>query len=192
MQRRIITGLLASTLAVCSAVSLAAERSYGPLPIEQQMQRMQSELGLTDEQARQINAIQQAQHDRMNTLRNGIHAQIRSVLTDEQTAGFDQMQQRPHGDKPMNGQRPPPPDGQMQPPPPHNGRGKMATRMQQELGLTSEQANQIENIRQSERAEMKKLRQETDARIRQVLTIDQTEKFDQMHMRGFEKRHFQR
>lgn len=203
MKQLLVVTLLAGTLAACGAAPTTPDGAPGgPAQAGRHMARMQADLGLTAAQASQINAIEQAQRNKMDYLRNSTHARIRAVLTAEQAAKYDQMQQqRPRGDMRQDGQwqrqrgdmRQ---DGQGQQRPQRmqnnrNGMG-MTGRMQQELGLSDVQVSQINNIQQSERSQMQALQNETQAQIRALLTAEQAAKFDQMRPQRFGGDRFQR
>ncbi|MBU0656175.1 MAG: hypothetical protein KJ914_13725 [Gammaproteobacteria bacterium] len=186
MKQLLVMTLLAGTLAACGAAPSAMDGAPGgPPQAGRQMARMQAELGLTDAQASQISAIEQSQRNRLDYLRNSSHVRIKALLTPEQAVKFDQMRQQ----GPRGGMRQ---DGQWQRPPQMDGRSGMQDRMQQELGLNVTQVSQIQEIQQSERAQMQALQSETHAQIRQVLTAEQAAKFDQTRSRRFGGDRFQR
>ena len=199
MKQLLVMTLLAGTLAACGAAPSAMDGTPGgPPQAGRQMARMQAELGLTDAQASQISTIEQSQRNRMDYLRTSSQARIKALLTPEQAVKFDQMrQQGPRGDMRQDGQWQRPrgdmrQDGQWQRPPQMDGRGGMQDRMQQELGLNATQASHIQEIQQSERAQMQALQSETQAQIRQVLTAEQAAKFDQTRSQRFGGDRFQR
>ncbi|MEB4591584.1 hypothetical protein VSS37_11380 [Candidatus Thiothrix sp. Deng01] len=194
--------LLAGVL-ISSGAAIAASQGDVPPGQGRQMERMQTELGLTEAQVSQITAIETAQRDKMQALHEGFQAQIKALLTAEQAAKFEQLQQRrgpPGGMKGgqrqappdgamapgMDGQNPPPPDGAMGPgmggQPPQPMQGRMAERMKTVLGLSDGQASQIAAIQQQQRTEMEALRTETQTLIKQALTAEQAAKFEQMRL----------
>lgn len=201
MKQLLVVTLLAGTLAACGAAPTTTDGALGgPVQAGRHMARMQTELGLSDAQASQISSIEQAQRNKMDYLRNSTKARIRAVLTAEQAAKFDQMQQqRPRGDMRQDGQRQRGDmrqDNQRQQRPQRmqndrNGMG-MSERMQQELGLNNVQVSQINSIQQSERAQMQALQSETQAQIRAVLTAEQAARFEQMRPQRFGGDRFQR
>lgn len=193
--------LLMSVLAgVLMSTTVAAQGDLPPPDAAGQIERMQSELGLTDSQVSQITSIEAAQQEKMKALHDNFQAEINSILSAEQAAQLDQMQaqhQPPGGAGMTDDQRPPPPGdagmaGGQRPPPPPNGdkgpsmggqppkAGDMAARMKTELGLTDEQAAQLETLHQQQRTQMDALRTETRQLIQQVLTTEQATAFEQM------------
>ena len=188
--------LLAITLLATSLVSLqamAAPNGTPPSP-EQRMEQLQSELGLTDTQVAQIQAIQQAERTQMDSLRNSFDQQITAILTAEQAEKFKTMQQqRPQEGRPQGkNAMPPPADGDMsQPPappadgarPPQGGKDDMLAKLKTDLGLTDEQATQLATIQQEQRKQMEALRADTQAQIKAVLTAEQAAKFQQLQPR---------
>ncbi|EIJ33622.1 hypothetical protein [Thiothrix nivea] len=193
--------LLMSVLAgVLMSATIAAQDEIPPPAPAGQTERMQNELGLTDSQVSQINSIEAAQREKMQALHDDFQTKINSILSAEQAAQLEQMQaqHQPPGNGGMaGGQRPPPPGnagmsgGQRPPPPPTGDKGTgmggqppeaggMAERMQNELGLTDEQAAQLAPLQQQQRTQMDALRTETRQLIKQVLTAEQTTAFEQM------------
>lgn len=187
MKKRLILILLAGSLGMASAMAMP-DAPVGTPPDEgQRYARMQTDLGLTTEQASQVQTIETAQREKMEALRVAGHEQIAALLTAEQAAKFEQMAgQRPQGRMPGNGQRPP---ERGNPPPDGMGRGGkdpvsgMMARMKTDLGLSDEQATQIEAIQQAQRTQMDALHTETQTLIKQVLTVEQLVRFEQMEQR---------
>lgn len=193
MKQLLVMGLLAATLTACGAAPSSPEGAAGgQAQADRHLARMQSDLGLSAAQASQISAIEQAQRNKMDYLRNSSQARIKGLLTPDQAAKYDQ-QQRQRGMR-RDGQQPPRADMQQNGQWQHqDGRGNsMENRLQQELGLTPQQASEIASIQQADRAQMQALQNETQAQIRQVLTAEQAAKFDQMRPQRFGGDHFQR
>lgn len=193
MKQLLVMGLLAVTLTACGAAPSSPEGAAGgQAQADRHLARMQSDLALSAAQASQISAIEQAQRNKMDYLRNSSQARIKGLLTPDQAAKYDQ-QQRQRGMR-RDGQQPPRADMQQNGQRQHqDGRGNgMENRLQQELGLTPQQASEISSIQQADRAQMQALQNETQAQIRQVLTAEQAAKFDQMRPQRFGGDHFQR
>ncbi|QLQ32672.1 MAG: periplasmic heavy metal sensor [Candidatus Thiothrix singaporensis] len=74
MKQLLGISLLAAALVGCGAVPATPDGA----PASRHLERMQAELGLTAAQASQINAIEQAQRNRMDYLRNSSQARIRA------------------------------------------------------------------------------------------------------------------
>ena len=128
-------------------------------------------------------------------MRTEYDAKIKAVLTTEQAEKFTTMQnQRQQGKGKMQpppdnaqGQPPAPPDGAAPPsdgnPPPRpaaDGKmqgGDMLAKLKTDLGLSDEQASQIESIMQEQRTAMDALRTETQNLIKAVLTTEQAAKW---------------
>lgn len=194
--------LLAGAL-ISSSGAIAAEQGDMPPGQGRQMERLQTKLGLSDDQVSQINAIETAQRDKMKALHDDFLTQIKALLSEEQAAKFEQSQQRRRPPQGMGeGQRPPPDgamgdmQGQRPPPPPEGAMGAQGQRppmrdgaapaggmvegMKKDLDLSDEQASQIEALQQQQRTEMEALRTETQTLIKQVLTAEQAAQFEQM------------
>ena len=188
MKQLLVMGLLAVTLTACGAAPSSPEGAAGgQAQADRHLARMQSDLALSAAQASQISAIEQAQRNKMDYLRNSSQARIKGLLTPDQAAKYDQLNQQRQRAMRRDGQQPPRADMQQNGQWQHqDGRGNgMENRLQQELGLTPQQANEIASIQQADRAQMQALQNETQAQIRQVLTAEQAAKFDQMRPQRF-------
>jgi hypothetical protein len=58
------------------------------------MERMKTFLGLSDTQAAQVDSIMQEQHARMQALHDETNQRIQALLTPDQAAKFQQMEQQ--------------------------------------------------------------------------------------------------
>ncbi len=193
MKLVLLTSVLAGVL-MSVGVAVAVEPGMPPQDPTGRIEHLQNKLGLTDSQVSEISTIEAAQQEKMKALHDEFQLQISSILSEDQAVKLAQMQAQqkpPVGGMGNDGQRPPPPpDGGMgagmggqQPPPMQGGEppaGNMADRMKSDLGLTDEQAAQMQALQQQQRAQMDALRTETQQLIKQVLTAEQATAFDQM------------
>lgn len=191
----LLTSVLAGVL-MSTGMAVAVERDMQPPNPAGRIEHLQSKLGLTDSQVSKISEIEAAQQEKIKNLNDGFQSQISSILSVEQMARFTQMQAQHKPPEGMGnaGQRPPPPPphesmgagmGGQQPPPMPGGEpppGNMLDRMKSDLGLTDEQAAQMQVFQQQQRTQMDALRVETRQLIKQVLTTEQAKEFDQMQM----------
>jgi Spy/CpxP family protein refolding chaperone len=113
---------------VCgAALTIIGIRSVGPRPfatppdgpprgeMRRGFERMSVELGLTEDQQREIRAIFERSREEIHEITRESGDAIRELLTEEQRAKFDEM--RRHR-RPMGGRRGPGHRGREEPPPP--------------------------------------------------------------------------
>ncbi|MCS7337494.1 MAG: Spy/CpxP family protein refolding chaperone [Verrucomicrobiae bacterium] len=180
-------------------------RQFGPGPrasIDQRVQRLTQMLNLTPEQQAKLRAIleeeqKKLQELRTNTaiapaeqaikireIRDGTNEKIREMLTPEQRERFESMPRLGLGQGPR-------PELQF-------GIDQRVRRMSETLNLTPDQQAKVRTILEEERNKMRELRadatltpeqrrtkmrelaQESNNKIRQILTSEQKEKFDAM------------
>ncbi len=155
-----------------------------PESMKQRLERLQTELNLDDNQQNQIQAIQARQWQQVSDIRKNFREQVKALLTSEQQTKFvELMQQRVEqrwgetnsneakattdkakDNRQLLGQR----LGE-----------RLLDRMQKELSLSQEQSQKIQNLQQEQRNTLLKLHQDTQTKIRAVLTSEQLTKFQQ-------------
>ncbi len=155
-----------------------------PESMKQRLERLQTELKLDDNQQNQIQAIQARQWQQVSDIRKNFREQVKALLTSEQQTKFvELMQQRVEqrwgetnsneakattdkakDNRQLLGQR----LGE-----------RLLDRMQKELSLSQEQSQKIQNLQQEQRSTLLKLHQDTQTKIRAVLTSEQLTKFQQ-------------
>lgn len=177
MKKLIITATLISALGLGGASAFAQDGSR----LESRMQRMQQELGLTDEQTTQIKSLRETQRAAMQASRESNRQQVEALLTPEQKEKFSAMQQKRGGKK---GKR-------------HGKRGgdrmgkrmdKRMERMQERLGLSAEQVTQIKALRETQRTAAQASRESNRQQIAALLTAEQKEKFNAMKQKRGKRR----
>jgi Spy/CpxP family protein refolding chaperone len=83
--------IITSLVALLGASAVMADQGFGG---GRGMDRMKTALGLNDTQAAQVDSIMQDQQARMQALRDETNQRIQALLTPEQAAKFQEMQQR--------------------------------------------------------------------------------------------------
>lgn len=88
--------LIASLLALSTAASASALAAPGDTGRyhDRHMQRMTSELQLSDEQQQQVRAVHQQQFDKMKALHEESQQQIDAILTDEQRSKWQELREQ--------------------------------------------------------------------------------------------------
>ncbi|SEA81163.1 hypothetical protein SAMN05660964_02503 [Thiothrix caldifontis] len=107
--------IITSLVAMLGASAVMADYGFGG---GKGMDRMKTFLGLSDTQAAQVDSIMQEQHARMQALHDETNQRIQALLTPDQAAKFQQMEQQ-RGERKgnrMGGA----PQGNMQPPAANN------------------------------------------------------------------------
>lgn len=92
MKQIFIAGLLALSTAASASV-LAAPGDMGKYH-ERHMQRMASELQLTDQQQQQLGAVHQEHFDKMKALHQEKQDKVGAILTDEQRSKWQEMREQ--------------------------------------------------------------------------------------------------
>ena len=90
MKKLIIATAVICSLGLGSTIALAE----GGKRMEHRMERMQQELGLTDEQVAQIKSLKDAQRAARETSREAHRAEIEALLTPEQKEKFSAMKEK--------------------------------------------------------------------------------------------------
>lgn len=95
MKKWVVTAVITATVTVLYA-NPAAERSEESMQAykAKMLQRVQAELGLNDQQAKQWGEIQQHYMQEHMKLRTKQNEEINALLTKEQQVKFEKMQQR--------------------------------------------------------------------------------------------------
>lgn len=94
MKHILIAGLLAlSTAASASVLAAPADMSKYH---DKHMQRMTSELQLTEEQQQQLRAVHQEQFDKMKALHQEKQEKVDAILTDEQRSKWQELREQRH------------------------------------------------------------------------------------------------
>ncbi|HXE72227.1 MAG TPA: hypothetical protein VNO81_06165 [Candidatus Nitrosotenuis sp.] len=134
------------------------------------------DLDLTEEQARQVQALLSAEREKIAAIRKDTQTRLQAILTPEQYARLAERLAR---------------RGQGQGGPAHRLR-----RLTQELGLTPEQQEKVQAILAEMRPKMQKaspeerqaLRQELQSRLAAVLTPEQMQKFQELKAKHGKRR----
>lgn len=155
-----------------------------PESMKQRLERLQTELNLDDNQQNQIQAIQARQWQQVSDIRKNFREQVKALLTlEQQTKFIELMQQRVEqrwGETNSNEAKATTDKAK------DNRRllgqrlgERLLDRMQKELSLSQEQSQKIQNLQQEQRNTLLKLHQDTQTKIRAVLTSEQLTKFQQ-------------
>ena len=127
----------------------------GPGPLE-------SQLNLTTDQQTQAQTIFDSMRTDITALQAATKTQIDAVLTDDQRAQLDALDQGP-------------PDGFR-----HFGPGPDIGRLSEELGLTTDQQTQIQSLMGTLQTAVEARRQQAQDEFRAILTADQQALLDQL------------
>lgn len=142
------------------------------------VERLKSELSLTDQQVAQLTPLFQEQQARHKARFEAMKAQLDSVLTPEQKARLEQLKaerkEKWANRKPGEGR------GERKA---HGSKGEMAKQFAEKLGLTADQQARLQQMREQGMQEMKAEREAFQARLAQVLTPDQKAKWDELKQR---------
>ena len=99
--KTLVTTIAAITLGTSALTSFAAPYGYGPYGygpygnrMETRLERMTEHLNLNEEQNKQIRALLEKQIQVRDSMRGKMHADIKSVLNEEQQAKFTAMHER--------------------------------------------------------------------------------------------------
>lgn len=92
MKPILIAGLFTLTTALATS-TLAATEAPGKHH-QRHMERMASELQLTEQQQEQLRGIHQQQREQMRTLREQRQEQVNAVLTEEQRSKLQEMREQ--------------------------------------------------------------------------------------------------
>ena len=166
------------SLLMLAVPALAGPGGHGPGRDPGKMvERLKSELSLTDQQVAQLTPLFQEQQAKHKARFEAMKAQFDSVLTAEQKAKLEQMKAE-RKEKWANRK---PGEGRERKA--HGSKGDMAKQFAEKLGLTADQQARLQQMREQGRQEMKAEREAFQARLAQVLTPDQKARLDELKQR---------